>query len=152
MTLTDGNKNFEKTLFQDTNPARGVCKFLNKRFEGKIRICFHLEFEQVILKGQIVKRENLRRGISQVYCNTLQHTATYWNILQHTAIHCNTLPLTATHCGTLQHTATHSVSQSLKERTENKDYMVHCNTLQHTATHCNTLHHPTTQSLSRLCI
>jgi len=42
----------------------------------------------------------------QVYCNTLQHTATHCNTLQHTATRCHTLQ----HCNALHHIVTYCVA------------------------------------------
>ena len=56
-------------------------------------------------------------AITEVYCNTLQHTAT--------------------HCNTLQHTATWVVRGGRFTRARTA---THCNALQHTTTQCNTLH------------
>jgi len=48
------------------------------------------------LKSMCIRCSTTRNLTSQVrynmYCNTLQHTATHCNTLQHTATHCNTLP------------------------------------------------------------
>jgi len=74
------------------------------------------------------------RLTGEVYCNTLQHTATHCNTL-HTATHCNALQHTTTHCNTLQHIRHYTAiyGNTLQH------IAIHRNILQHTAKHCNAL-------------
>jgi len=87
----------------------------------------------------------LPTDILQLYCNTMQLTATHYNILQHTATHSKSLQDTATHCNTSKHTNHPRQAQVLAQargelEINNSHTATHCNTPQLIKTHCNALH------------
>jgi hypothetical protein len=94
---------------------------------------------QVIALILCILEYSRNKTISQVHCNTLQHTATHCNTLQHTATHCQTHRHTST-----QHTVKQDVACTLQ------DTATLCNTLQHTAAHCQTHKHTNTQTRNTL--
>ena len=89
-------------------------------------------------------------GITLLYCNTLQHSATLCNTLQHTATYTGGVTLlyatvwmshvTCTNTSFIHEHVLSHLTESCHIYTRSIT-LLYCNTLQHSATLCNKLHH-----------